>query len=196
MHVRRAITFLLGCWFATVTVVAINAGVSFSIAEVASKTPPSELARPLSMMSEFEARQFPRYIASEINRSMFERFGLIELALVLAIAITLFMHGYSRAATVLSGVLLLLVCASSFLLTPQLVAQGRVLDFRAAEMFQEERARFANIHALYGVLTLLRLACGGGITWIMLNRSRSAYRRRSPDEIYAVDNANNGEVDG
>lgn len=196
MHVRRAITFLLGCWFATVTVVAVNAGISFDVAEIAAKTPPGELARPLAMLTEFEARQFPRYIASEVNRAMFERFGLIELGLVIAIALTLFMHGYSRPATVLSGVLFILVCASSFLLTPQLVAQGRVLDFRAAEMFQDERERFARLHMLYGTLTLLRLACGAAITWIMLKRSRSAYKRRSPDEIYAVNNADDGEIDG
>lgn len=196
MHVRRAIAFLLGCWFATVTVVAINAGISFAVAEVAVSTPPSELARPLSTMTEFEARQFPRYIASEINRGMFERFGLIELGLAIAIALTLLMHGYSRPATILSGVLLILVCASTFLLTPQLVAHGRVLDFRAPGMFLEERQHFANIHTAYGILTLLRLACGAGITWIMLKRSRSAYKRRSTDEIYAVDNTDDSKIDG
>jgi hypothetical protein len=196
MHVRRAITFLLGCWFATVTVVAINAGISFDVAEIAAKTPPGELSRPLAMLTEFEARQFPRYIASEVNRAMFERFGLIELALVIAIALTLFLHGYSRAATILAGVLFIMVCASSFLLTPQMVAQGRVLDFRPAEMFQDERARFANLHRLYGAFTLLRIACGSGIAWIMLKRSRSAYKRRSPGEIYAVNHTDDGEIDG
>ncbi|MBM3787982.1 MAG: hypothetical protein FJW30_26840 [Acidobacteria bacterium] len=196
MHIRRAISFLLGCWFATVLVVAVNAGFSFRVADSTVTEPPAEMAKLLGSMPETSARQYPRFVASEINRAMFERFGLIELALIILIGLSLFLHGYSRAATILSGILLVAVCASNFLITPQLVGQGRILDFRPLELFGEERERFANLHAIYGGLTLFRLLCGSGIAWFLLKRGRNTYRRRSTGEIYAVNNADDSQIDG
>jgi hypothetical protein len=192
MHTRRLITFLLGIWFALVVSVSGVSMTSLQVAGNTAKSPPGEPARALFVIGEPMTEQLFRYIASEINRTLFETCGLIELALVLTIGIILFLQNYSRPATILAGVLLLGVCASHFLVTPQVVSLGRILDFRPAEMMIAERERLTRLNMLYGALTIFRLLCGGGITVILLHR-RS--RRRS-GKVDSIDNAEDGHIDG
>ncbi|MBI2689429.1 MAG: hypothetical protein HYX27_24240 [Acidobacteria bacterium] len=193
MHIRRLITFLLGVWFTMVVTIGVVASTTFKVATYAAKSPPGEPARALFLIGEPMTEKLFRFIAAEINRTMFETSGLIELGLVFAIVSLLFLQNYSRLATTIAGVLLLAACASHFLLTPQVVALGRILDFRAEGMMVQERTRFANLHMAYGLLTIFRLACGVWITGIFLNR-RS--RRRNGQKIEVIDDADNGHVDG
>lgn len=148
--------------------------------------------RALQTIGEPMTEQLFRYVAAEINRTLFEASGLAELGLVFAIACLLFLQNYSRPATLLAGVLLLAALASHFLVTPQVVAQGRILDFRGPDAMLVERARFAKLHTMYGVLTIFRLLCGAGITGILLYR-RS---RRRGDKVDGIDHAENGHIDG
>ncbi len=192
MHTRRLITFLLGVWFALVISVSAVSMASLQVANNTAKSPPGEPARALFVIGEPMTEQLFRYIASEINRSLFETSGLIELALILTIGIILFLQNYSRPATVLAGVLLLAVCASHFLLTPQVVSLGRILDFRPAEMMVAERARLARLNMFYGALVAFRLICGCAITAILLHRKS---RRRS-GKVDSIDHAEDGHIDG
>ena len=192
MHTRRLITFLLGIWFALVISISGVSMASLQVAGNTAKSPPGEPARALFVIGEPMTEQLFRYIASEINRTLFETCGLVELALVLVIGIVLFLQNYSRAATILAGMLLLGVCASHFLLTPQVVSLGRILDFRPAEMMVAERERLTRLNVFYGALTVFRLICGGAITAILLHRKS---RRRS-GKIDSVDHTEDGHIDG
>jgi hypothetical protein len=192
MHTRRLITFLLGVWFTLVISIAFISLASLQVAGNTAKSPPGEPARALFVIGEPMTEQLFRYIASEINRTLFETGGLIELILVLVIGITLFLQNYSRSATILAGVLLLGVCASHFLLTPQVVSIGRILDFRPADMMSAERERLTRLNILYSSLTVFRLLCGGAITAILLHRKS---RRRS-GKIDSIDHAEDSHIDG
>ena len=192
MHTRRLITFLLGVWFTLVILVATVSLTTLQVASNTAKSPPGEPARALFVIGEPMTEQLFRYIASEINRTLFETSGLFEMALVLTIGMTLFLQNYSRPATILAGVLLLGVCASHFLLTPQVVSLGRILDFRPAEMMIAERERLARLQMMYGALAVFRLFCGGAITAILLHRKS---RRRS-GKIDSIDHAEDSHIDG
>jgi len=194
MHTRRLITFLLGFWFSVVLTIASVATIAFRVAGNTSKTPPAEPARALNVIGDEMTGLLFRYVAAEINRYLFETSGLVELALVFVIACLLFFQNYSRTATILAGVLLLMTCASQFLLTPQVVSQGRLLDFRPVEMMLPERARFAQIHMFFGIMTVLRLICGAAIATILLKRSGTRYGRRRGDQVDAIDNAEDRHI--
>lgn len=182
----------MGVWFTVVISVTAVSVASLRVAGNTAKSPPGEPARALFVIGEPMTEQLFRYIASEINRTLLETGGLIELGLVLAIGIILFLQNYSRPATILAGVLLLGVCATHFLLTPQVVSLGRILDFRPAEMMIAERDRLARLNMMHGGLVVFRLLCGGVITGILLHR-RS--RRRS-GKVDGIDHAEDSHIDG
>ena len=138
--------------------------------------------------------QMFRYVAAEINRTLFEVSGLLELGILSALVSILLLQNYNRAATTLAGLLLVAAVASHFLLTPQVVAQGRVLDFRPVDMLVADRARFARLHMLYGGLTIFRLLAGALLTGIMLYRGPNSRMWRRKGNIDAVDDAENGHV--
>jgi hypothetical protein len=172
MHTRRLIAFLLGVWFALVGTIGVVTAVGQRLDSGAAKP-----------------------AAAEVSRILFESFGLVEVALLFAILCLLFLQNYSRAATILAGVVLLLAVASHFLLTPDVVAYGRILDFRAANEAATERARFANLQRMFGILAVLRLAGSGGVTGILLHRRRESRTRRRSDKVDTVNHAENSHVD-
>jgi hypothetical protein len=196
MHTRRLITFLLGAWFAVVLTVLFVTSAGNQVAGNIAKTPPAEPGRALVLIGEPMTEKLFRYVASEINRTMLESGGWAELVLVSALVGLLFLQNYNRQATIVSAVLFLGVCATKFLLTPQVVGQGRMLDFRALDLLVAERARFSNLQMAYGVLTALKLVCGAWIGVILLYRGPNSRMRRRRSNVDAVDDAENGHVNG
>ena len=196
MHTRRLITFLLGAWFALILTIAGVAATGFQVARNVANTPPADAARALFSVGEPMTGQLFRYVAAEINRTLFEVSGLAELGILFVVAAALLVQNYNRGATVLAGVLLLAAFASHFLLTPQVVALGRMLDFRPVEMLLADRSRFANLHMLFGVLTVFRLLAGVWLGGIMLWRGPNSRTRRSRGNIDSVDDSQNGHVNG
>lgn len=192
MHTRRAITFLLGIWFATVISVGLVATNNFSVALSVAKTPPIEAARAVGEMGETMTEQLFRFLAAETNRKLFEVSGLLEIGLLALLLGILLVQKYGNRMTVLAGMLMLAALASHFLLTPQVVSLGRILDFRAAGTMLDERSRFANMHMAFGILGLFRLAIAGWLTGILLVRGPNSRRRRG--EIDEVDHADNRHI--
>lgn len=194
MHTRRLITFLLGAWFALVVTIACVAAIGFQVANNIAKAPPPEAGRALVVLGEPMIQQLFRYVAAEINRTLFEVSGLGELGILLALTSLLLLSNYNRGATILAGVLLLAAFASHFLLTPQVVSQGRILDFRPAEMLMADRARFARLHMLFGVVTVFRLLVGVWLAGVLLYRGPNSRMRRRRGEVDGVDHPEDGHV--
>ena len=194
MHTRRLITFLLGAWFALVVTIACVAALGFQVANNIAKTPPTEAGPALVVLGEPMVHQLFRYVAAEINRTLFEVSGLGELGILLALTSLLLLSNYNRRATILAGVLLLAAFASHFLLTPQVVSQGRILDFRPAEMLMADRARFARLHMLFGVVTVFRLLGGVWLAGVLLYRGPNSRMRRRRGDVDGVDHPEDGHV--
>jgi hypothetical protein len=196
MHTRRFITFLLGAWFTLILTVAGETAMGFQVANKVAKAQPGEAVPALSLVGESMTNQLFQYVAAEINRRLLEVSGVAELGILLALTSILLLQDYSRVASILAGMLLLAAIASHFLLTPHIVAQGRILDFRGAEAMITERTRFTNIHRLYWVVMVFRLLCGIGITALMMYRGSNSHLRRRRGDGDTVDNTEDGHVNG
>lgn len=196
MHTRRLITFLLGAWFAIVLSVSLGTWLGSRVADNVAKTPPSEPGRALIVIGAPMTEKLFLFVASEINRSVTESSGWAELALVFVLGCMLFLQNYSRQATILSAVLFLAICATKFLLTPQIGGLGRMLDFQAADILQAERTRLANLRTAYTIVTGCKLLCGIWISAILLVRGPNSRMRRRRGNVDAVDDAENGHIDG
>ena len=91
---------------------------------------------------------------------------------------------------------MLMTFASQFLLVPQMVAQGRLIDFRPDDMMLTEVARFASVRRLFGLLAVLRILCVVWISGILLFRGPNSRMRRRGSKVDTVDDAKNSHIDG
>lgn len=194
MHTRRVITFLLGVWFASIILIALIASANFSVAHSVATLPPPEAARAVTELGAPMTEQLLRFLAAETNRKLFEVGGLCEIGLLFGLLGILLLQNYGRRMTVLAGVLVLAALASHFLLTPQVVSLGRILDFRAAGTMLDERARFANMHMAFGMLGLFRLGVASWLTGILLVRGPNTRVRRRRGDVDEVDHAEDRHI--
>lgn len=194
MHTRRLITWLLGLWLGLAAMSGAMATLSFRTAGTVLKHFPSEAEPLMNRLGETGARELLRFQAAEFNRAMFEWTGLVTLGIGFVIAILLLFQNYSRKTIIFGFVLLLAECAGQFLLTPQMTALGRTLDFRS-DAAPAERAQFAGLHQIFGAAALLRIGSALTITVLLIRRGSGLRGRRRGEEIDAVDDSDDGHID-
>jgi hypothetical protein len=102
------------------------------------------------------ARQLLRYFAGEANRYLFEQWEWAELMLGLALLLVLlFGRTYQKFAMTLCLLMMCLVAAQRFFITPTITSLGRELEFSTSAS-----RRFSVYHAAYGYVELTKLALG------------------------------------
>jgi hypothetical protein len=116
------------------------------------------------------ARLLLRYSAGEANRYLFEQWEWAELLLGTALLLVLvFGRTYQKFAMALCVVMICLVAAQRFELTPAITKLGRELEFSASAS-----RRFAAFHAAYGYVELTKLGLGLLLIGRLLIRGRSS----------------------
>ena len=134
--------------------------------------------------------------SSEVNRGLFEFWGNVDLVICAFLFVAVVMNKSGKVLIILSSILLLLGTASTFLLTPQMVAVGRQLDFRVAYPVPPEIVQYAALQKMYFGAGLVRILTVGTMVGLLLHRSgRGARVRRSRlDEVDAVNDTNDGHI--
>lgn len=114
-------------------------------------------------------RMLLRYFAGEANRYLFEQWEWTELLLGLALVLVLlFGRTYQKFAMVVAILMICVVAAQRFKLTPIITELGRQLEFGSADS-----RRFAVFHALYGFVELGKLALGLALAGSLVIRTRA-----------------------
>jgi hypothetical protein len=178
MHFRRLACFLLGGWLAGGFFMAAVATQNFrSVDRLLAK--PAPLAREqVEKLGGISARAFLRYQVAEQNRLYFETWGVVETAIGFVLLMTLLFGSAETNFTLLLALLMLLIAVlQRFLLTPEIVVLGRVIDFVPATQASPERARFWIMHATYSSLEVLKWGLGLVLTARLLFRRK----RRAED---------------
>ncbi len=139
-----------------------------------------------------EARVILRYQASEQNRYYFAKWEVIQLFLG-SIFFCVMLFGSREDKFTLLGVVLLLVLVAvqRFILTPEITALGRLIDFVPADQQSPERSRFWITHSAYAAVEVgkwvLTLVLAGQMVF---SRKRSGRSRDSRSELNRIDEAN------
>src|SRR5215472_16736923 len=149
MHARRFACFVLGLWLAGGLFMAWVATENFGIADqLASQANPTARLELKAMGP--NAHALLRYQASEENRRYFRLWETGQIMLgILFFGLMLF--GSRESQFLLGGILLLvvLVMFQRFLLTPEITAAGRLLDFAAPGAATGTRDKFWVLHSAY-----------------------------------------------
>jgi hypothetical protein len=191
MHARRLACFLLGIWLAAGLVLAWVAGENLhQVDRLLSRADPAATLR-FAPLGE-NARPIMRFQASETNRELFATWENVQLFYG-TMVFGLILFGSRENKYVLGGILVLmaLVVAQRFILTPELVHLGRLIDFVPATAPSAERNQFWVVHKAYvaveAVKWMLLLALTGGMVFSRKRSGRSRDSRRNLDGVNKPD---------
>jgi hypothetical protein len=190
MHARRLATFFLGLWLGGSLFMVWMARQNLrGVDRLLSREDPVATLqlKPLGN----DAATILRYTASEQNRWYYHKWEIIQLVFGAAfLAIMLF--GSRENKFILLGVLVLFltVALQNLLITPELTALGRVLDFAPPDQAAPDRNRFWIVQTAHMGVEAAKCAVLLLLTGQMvLSRKRSGRSRDSRRELNGVDKA-------
>lgn len=193
MHYSRISAFLLGALLTGSLFMAFVATGNFQTVSDILKSPPPQAEKMIQVLGDQDARLLLRFLAGEENRLFFQSWETAELILGLLVAGLLFVAGNRRILAGLAGAIVILTLFQHFKITPELVWQGRSIDFVPATADSVARQQFFKLHAAYGVIEVVKLLLIVAIGIALFPRRRRAQQRV---EVDTVDYAHHRHVDG
>jgi hypothetical protein len=155
---------LMGAWIAGSICTSVVATENFYTIDrlLAARANPA-FANAVDRLGSPDARDFLRYLSSELNRLFFQMWNVAQVAI--GGLVVWLIRGSTRAhATrrVQTGVVAMLVIVLLMLgyLTPSIVTLGRSLDFVPRDPAPPGMSRFWVLHAAYTSLEMIKLVIG------------------------------------
>jgi hypothetical protein len=164
--VFRPVTLALGAFWLGLLVASWFAATSSfrTVDRVLAPSPRPEMAARLQDVPETERRVVLRYLASEINRGMFRRWGYVEAGFALVLA-ALAWPGGGRGR-VFAFAIVVVVLAQLVFLGPRILELGRAIDFVPRPLSPEVSRTFGMLHGAYLVLDLVKAALLASVCWL------------------------------
>ncbi len=167
---------------------------NFSTVDQILDRPASGAAKIMAPLGHDQSRQLLRYLASEENRHYFEIWERTQLLLGIIILLVLVFGGQERYwPFTFLGIMLLAVVAQRFVLTPDIIGLGRLIDFVPKEHYSAERDKFWPLHFAYSAVEVAKWTVNivALIYFLMVGRARS---KRSVDDIDVVNKTDYGHI--
>jgi len=150
MHPRRLTAFVLGIWLAGGLLMALLAAAEIWRADRLVDHPSPTFAVQGHLVGMPNARMLFHYQAEENARRNYELWELAQIAVAsLFFLFLLFGTEESKVAIGAGLLLLLLVLAQRFLLSPNIIAMGRELDFLPAQIPSPTRSKLGVLLGFY-----------------------------------------------
>jgi hypothetical protein len=195
MHTRRLAAFLLGCWFVGSLFMAFVATHNLRSVDHLLQSPPPE-AKPILAQLGPQARPLLRHQAGELNRAYFRSWEVAQLIFGGSFAIALLpSRRHLKMPLMITGLMLMILLLQLTVLTPELIGQGRRLDF-AANAPPDERKLFGLLHGLYSGAELLKLGLMVVTAVLLFRQSERLIRSRPSRELDVVNDPDYSHVDG
>jgi hypothetical protein len=173
MNSRRFLCVLLGLWFGASLWMAFVAIFNFRAVNEILANPQPEMGFYLKVMGPERLRLLLRHEASEVNRALFENWGLVQIGISL-VTFGMLLFGTREGKTPLAlGLLMVLLSAGMHLfVTPSIVGFGRSLDFVSVDKEPEARRRLKSFHDAYSALEVTKMLAGVALTTMLVRDVR------------------------
>jgi hypothetical protein len=158
----------MAAWVAGTVFISVVATQNFyTIDRLLTGSPNGIFRDAVTTMQQPTAREFLRYLSSELNRLYFQYWNLAQLAVgLVALMLVSKLPDRKRAMwgiVAMLGVVLFLMVG----ITPYIVSVGRSLDFVPRDPLPHSLRTFGLLHATYSVFTIINLILGIVVTlWI------------------------------
>ena len=154
---RPAALLLTGLWLGLLFASWAAATVNFrSVDRVLGPGLRPELDQTLASVPADDRRMVLRHLASEINRFLFGRWAILQLALGAALLLAAWPTGVPVRA--LCGLALAIALAQALALGPPIETLGRSIDFVPRPLPAELARRFGLLHASFVILDFAKTA--------------------------------------
>jgi hypothetical protein len=194
MNFRRLACLLLGLWLGGSAFMAMVAAENFRSVDRLLAHPAPLAAQHIEGMGPTVARMFLRYQAAEQNRWYFETWDSAQIVIgLLLLFVLLFGTGEGKFTLALPVLMLGVALVDRLLLTPAIIAQGRLIDFVPPGIQSLERNRFQVMHGAYSSLEIAKWVLGLVLAGKLLVLRRRSHR--AGDEFHMVDKADHRHVD-
>jgi hypothetical protein len=151
---RGAALLIAGLWLGLLVASWVAATASFrGVDRVLGPEIRPELQSRLTPLPIEDRRLVLRHVASEINRWMFRRFGLVQIALAVAFVALAWPASRGARVAALAAAAIVLVQA---VLAPSIESLGRAIDFVARPLPPDLGRRFGALHGAFVLLDLLK----------------------------------------
>lgn len=161
---------ILGIWIGITLFMWFAAGRSFATVERVLLSQNPQYMRITKTLNPTDTRELLRNLASEINRTFFRVYGWAQVVLGIALIILLLRQTpRDTTALAITGSMLAIVLILTLVVTPQIIALGRSIDFVPRNPPPPEIGRFGILHGAYTGLDGLKLLAGLGllVRWVV-----------------------------
>ena len=168
---RGAAVFCLGLWVMGTVCVSVVATQNFyTIDRLLADAPPPRFDEVVEQVGDDVARNFLRYLSSELNRLFFQYWNYAQFLIGgVAIWLVLGLPDGARLKWPL-GVMLAILVVLTFVVTPPIISIGRGLDFVPRDPPPASLATFGILHGAYTSLEMIKAAIG---LWVGYRLSRT-----------------------
>lgn len=160
-RIQAAAIALLGIWIGWTLFMWFVAGRSFSTVDRVLRDSNSQFAEAARSMNAEQTREVLRYLASEVNRTIFRAYGWSQIALgAVLLALLWWQTPRDTFSLVLAGGMLVLVLILALIVTPQIISLGRAMDFVPRNPPPPGLRRFWALHGAFTGLDGVKLLAG------------------------------------
>lgn len=161
---------VLGIWIGITLFMWFAAGRSFATVDRVLLSRNPQFLKITNSLSSTETRELLRNLASEINRTFFTAYGWAQVILGIALLCLLLLQSpRDTTGLAITGAMLGIVLILALVVTPQIIALGRSIDFVPRNPPPPEMGRFGMLHGAYTGLDGLKLLAGLGmlVRWVV-----------------------------
>ena len=196
MHTRRFATLLLGIWLSGSLFMMGVAIQNLNGVDELLKSPDPAANQYIKVLGTDSARTLLLHQVSELNRFYYQNWEVAQLCIGIVVALTLlFATNGDKLYMGGTGLLLLIVIVEHWLITPQMITFGKVIDFIPPEAPSVERIKFWRFQNAYMVLEAVKLIFLLAVSGrLLVIRSRRRYRSRK--DVDLVNDSDHAAIDG
>ena len=151
---------LLGAWTAMTLFMWLAATRSFRTVDRVLAESRAGFETAVKPLGADTTREVLRYLASEINRTLFKAYSGTEIVLGILVLVLLARSSADTLSIVLGTLMLALVLILAFVIQPQIVTVGRQIDFLPRNPAPAVMPRFWMLHGTFTGLDSVKLLAG------------------------------------
>lgn len=160
--------------------------INFRVVNEMLVSPNADLQGYVKVIGMDKLRFLLRHEAAEVNRFLFETWGLTQIVIsLLVFGVFLFGTKVGKVTLGSSLALVLLVAGMHLFVTPSIVAYGRGLDFAPADKEVNLRSRVSALHSAYSAMEGVKLLGVLALLGVYLRERPKRRPGADAEEIYA-----------
>jgi len=186
VHSTRIATFLLGAWIACCLFVDLAALMNVRMAAQMMNSAIPAAAEILQSAGRQQTGQLLHHFAAEQYRYYFSQWGMIQLAVVLALAGLLYFAAEKRILPQILCLVILVLVIFQLAIGPELAYRGREADFPPGSLSLDTQSRVLALTEIWAGVEIAKFIVGCALAAFLFSFRSKRRPRRSNEPVSLV----------